>query len=129
MVITEEKRPRSYTVYPVNPVIRYHARVVGGGRIVIPDITRKLLGIEKGNIVSLKVAKIAKVETGNETLIIETSEPIIIEARVGNKGLVTIPEEARKLLGINVGDIVEVALVGIIKANVGAVKKIKEEAE
>lgn len=108
-------------------IIRYHAKVVGGGRIVIPEITRKVLGIERGNIVFIRVAKIKGTKLKNGLVEIETSDPVFIQARVGNKGLVTIPEEARKFLGIKVGDIVEVALEGVIRTKVGEVKKVKEK--
>lgn len=109
--------------HPFPAVVRYHARVVGGGRVVIPEITRKLLGIEKGNIVSVKIAKIEKVDTKEGEIIIETSEPVLLEARVGNNGLITIPEEARKILGIKEGDIVEVSLYDVVKVKVGSIKK------
>jgi len=106
-------------------IIRYHAKVVGGGRIVIPDITRKILGIERGNVVFVRIAKVKGTKLEGGHIKIETSEPVVIQARVGNKGLVTIPEEARKILDVDVGDIVEVTLEGVIRAKIGEVKKVK----
>jgi|Deesub1362B_J571_1020462.scaffolds.fasta_scaffold00059_33 AbrB family looped-hinge helix DNA binding protein len=106
-------------------IIRYHAKVTSGGRIIIPDITRRILGIKKGNIVKLKVSKVDSVKEKEKRVIIRTGPEVIFEAKVGSRGLITIPDKARELLKISDGDYVEVELLDYKPATLGLIEFLR----
>jgi AbrB family looped-hinge helix DNA binding protein len=89
------------------PIVKYHTRVVKGGRIVIPKSTRELLNLTRGDYIKCRVAKITK---------IVKKKPVVgkyatISERLEDRGLIVIPKDIREKLGINFGDIVQVEIL------------------
>jgi AbrB family looped-hinge helix DNA binding protein len=100
----------------IEPLAKFHARVLYNGRIAIPENTRIRYGFGKGDWVEILIRKV-EINGG----------PVLgrghFFARITNKGLITIPKGLRDELGILEKDIVEIILLDVIK--VGAILQKK----
>ena len=89
-------------------ILRFHARVSSGGRITLPETSRKYLNLKSGDFVKIKVKKIVFDEN---RLSIKRIAEAIAYAKIASRGQITIPEHIRALLGIKEGDIIEIDLL------------------
>jgi len=89
-------------------VLRFHARVTSGGRITIPETSRRYLRLNNGDFVKIKVRKVKFDEKEKK---IKRFAEAVIYAKLASRGQITIPENIRKSLDIKDGDIVEVDLI------------------
>ena len=89
-------------------IIRFHARVSSGGRITIPETSRKYLRLNKGDFVKIRIKKVTFDEHKME---IKRLAEAIVYAKLASRGQITIPENVRESLMIKDGDIVEVDLL------------------
>jgi len=100
----------------IEPLAKFHARILSNGRIAIPENTRLRYGFGKGDWVELLVRKIQ-----------QNGGPVLgrghFFARITNKGLITIPKGLRNELDLREKEIIEVILLDFFK--IGALLKEK----
>lgn len=93
---------------PENIILRFHARISSGGRITLPETSRKYLNLKSGDFVKIKIKRIT---FDKDTLILKRINEAIVYGKLASRGQVTIPEHIRKLLDLKEGDIIEVDLL------------------
>ena len=94
------------------PLIKFHARLDPKGRILIPKSDRETLGIRGNDYVEAIVRKITIDERSKIITILKSA---YIIAKVGVRGYIVIPTNARVELGLSQGDIVEVLILAVHK--------------
>ena len=96
----------------LEPLAKFHARLDPKGRVLIPKSDREVLGIEGNDYVE---ALVRKVEIDNESKTVRVLGSAFIIAKVGVRGYIVIPTNARLELGLSYGDPVEVLILTIHK--------------
>ena len=92
----------------IEPLAKFHAKVSTKGRVAIPKETRKLYELEYGDYLSLIVRKVDPI----------TKSPIkraFLIVKLSSNGQVVIPKQLLDELNIEIGEITEVLLVGVVK--------------
>jgi len=94
------------------PLVKFHARLDPKGRVLIPKGDREVLGIEGNDYVE---ALIRKIEVNNESKVVQILGSALIIAKVGVRGYIVVPTNARVELNLSYGDAVEVLILAIHK--------------
>jgi len=94
------------------PLAKFHARLDPKGRVLIPKGDREILGIEGNDYVE---ALIRKIEVNNESKVVQILGSAFIIAKVGVRGYIVVPTNARVELNLSYGDVVEVLILAIHK--------------
>jgi len=92
----------------VEPLAKFHAKVSTKGRVAIPKETRALYEIQYNDFVILSVRKV-------DTKAKRPIKRALMLGKVSTSGQTVIPKQLQEDLGIHVGEIVEIALMGVIK--------------
>jgi len=81
--------------------MEFTRRVLSQNRIIIPKLVRKVLNIQKGDILEIKIT--AWGQTAHETV------------TAAQDGVICLPKPLRELLSFEEGDIVQVKIENVIK--------------
>jgi len=81
--------------------MQFTRRVLAQNRIIIPQVVREVLNIQKGDVLEIKIT--AWGQTAHETV------------AVAQDGVVCFPKSLRELLSLEEGDIVQVKIKNVIK--------------
>ncbi|WP_297437217.1 AbrB/MazE/SpoVT family DNA-binding domain-containing protein [Thermococcus sp.] len=94
------------------PLAKFHARLDPKGRVLIPKGDREVLGIEGNDYVE---AVIRKIELNSESKVVQILGSAFIIAKVGVRGYIVVPTNARVELNLSHRDAVEVLILAIHK--------------
>ena len=92
----------------IEPLAKFHAKVSTKGRVAIPKETRALYELEYGDYLGLIIRKInpfTKLPEKRAFLVVKLS----------SSGQIVVPKSLIENLNLEIGEIIEVLLIGIIK--------------
>ncbi len=89
-------------------LLRFHAKISSGGRITLPETSRKYLRLKNGDFVKIKVRK---VKFDESKLTIKRISEAVVYGKMASRGQITIPKHIIQALDLKEGDIVEVDLL------------------
>ena len=91
-----------------NVLLRFHAKISSGGRITLPETSRRYLKLKNGDFVKIKIKK---VKFDESKLTIKRISEAVVYGKMASRGQITIPKHIMQALGLKEGDIVEVDLL------------------